>query len=403
MTQHAWRKTSPVQWPLWAMLAALICLAGTRPAQASTYTQGAKKVLFIKVDFPDKQGDPIADSAAINLMQTTFGFFKDNSYNTTTLEKVDVTPLLRMSQNTNVYEADAGLLLSEAQSLAAAKGFNHRNYEFHVLGFKTIGFAWAGLGYVGAPGTWLNGYFGFRESGHELGHNLGLWHANFFETNDGSIIGNGTRQEYGDPFDTMGGSNGDTNKHFNTWFKNRLDWIPNSGVASVTSSGVYRVQEHDNPAADGIRAIKIVQSGQKNYWAEFRQRLTGNRWLMNGASIRWGYNVSDGSDLLDTTPESIAGGGDVQDAALVIGRTFADPAAKVYLTPVRKVGTVPEQLEFVVNLGDFSGNSAPTVSITPSATTAVVGTGREPCRHLQRPRRRHAGVLLGFRRHLFWP
>ncbi len=378
MRQNAWSGfsrsgLSRAQWCFWALAAALLGRAGTRPAAASPYTQGAKTVLFIRVDFPDKTGDPISEAAATNLIQTTFGFYKDCSYNTTTLTSVKVTPTLRMSQPTSAYLSDPGILLAEAQVAAAAAGFSYRNFDFHVLGFATIGYGWAGLGYVGAPGAWLNGYFGFRECGHEMGHNLGLWHANWFETTDGSVIGQGSRQEYGDPFDTMGGSSGDTAKHFNTYFKNRLDWIPDSGVQNVTASGIYRIEEHDNPAAAGIRAAKIFKDGSKNYWVEYRQKLTGNPWMMNGASIRWGANANDGSDLLDTTPDSFSGGNDTMDAPLVIGRTFSDTAAKVHITPVRKIDGSPQQLEFVVNLGNDANNASPTVQITASKTTVAVG------------------------------
>src|SRR5205823_3674121 len=137
------------------------------------------------------------------------------------------------------------------------------------------------------------------------------------------------------------------------------------------ASGVYRIEEHDNPAADGLRALKIFKDNNKNYWVEYRQKLTGNPWMMNGASIRWGANANDGSDLLDTNPDTFSGGNDTMDAPLVIGRTFSDPAAKVYVTPVRKIDGTIQQLEFNVNLGDFPGNNPPTVSITASKTTAA--------------------------------
>jgi hypothetical protein len=374
MKNEAVRPAQTGRAAFWCLLALMlsICSLWPQAGQASTYTQGAKKVLFIKVDFPDKPGDPIPDANAKALIQQVFDYFKDSSYGTTTLAKVDVTPLLRLKSNSTVYEGNHTLLLVEARTLAATAGFDHRQYDFDIVGFTGIKYTWAGLGYVGAPGSWLNGYFDLRVTGHELGHNLGLSHANFYETNDGNPIGNGIVDEYGDVFDLMGGG-GSAAHHFNTWYKNLLDWIPSSGVKTVTASGTYRIQEHDNPAADGIRALKLTKDGTKNYWVEYRQKIN-NIWLQNGATIRWGYNRNTASDLLDMSPESVQGGGDVNDAALVIGRTFSDPTAKVHITPVKKIDGAVKELEFNVNLGDFPTNSAPQVKLSADRTSTLPGT-----------------------------
>ena len=247
-------------WLSWMLPVLLVLgtLAGfSRPAGASAYTQGAKTVLFIKVDFPDKPGDPLPDANATALIQNVFDFYKDCSYGTTTLAKVDVTPTLRMSSNTGVYTNDAFLLLNEARNEATKAGFDYRKYDFHLLGFSTIGYGWAGLGFVGAPGSWINGYFDLRVTSHEVGHNLGLLHANYWDTTDGTPIGTGAPEEYGDVFDAMGGGGGSKAYHFNTNYKNQLDWLPDSGVQNVTVSGTYRIEEHDNSAAAGLRALKI--------------------------------------------------------------------------------------------------------------------------------------------------
>lgn len=348
-------------------------LAGlSRSAQASTYTQGGKTFLFIKVDFPDKQGDPIPDANAQALVQTVFDFYKDCSYGSTTLSSVTVTPTLRMSNNTSVYVNNAGLLLTEAQDAAAKAGYDFRKYNFHLLGFSTIGYGWAGLGYVGAPGAWINGYFDLRVVSHEVGHNLGLLHANYWDSIDGTATGAGTPEEYGDAFDAMGGVGGTKAYHFNTNYKNQLDWLPGTSVQNVTVSGTYRIEEHDNPAAAGLRALKIPGSG-RTYWVEYRKQFN-NVYLQNGASIRWRHPGDNGSELLDMTPDSSPNGySDKLDSALVIGRTFSDPGSKVYITPIKRIAGNVEQLEINANIGDFPGNSGPQVTITASTTKTLPG------------------------------
>lgn len=120
-----------------------------------------------------------------------------------------------------------------------------------------------------------------------------------------------------------------------------------------------------------MRALKIAKDGTKNYWVEFRQALTSNSWSMSGAVIQWGYNSNQPTNLLDMTPGSTDG---ANDAALLIGRTFADTAAGIYITPLAKGGTSPETLDVVVNIGSFAGNQSPTLSISPTSATISTGT-----------------------------
>lgn len=357
------------------LLLALGALTGlSRPAEASAYTQGAKSVLFIRVDFPDLPGEPITDPAAQALIKETFDYYVTNSYNTTSLKSTTVTPVFRMSGPKIIYEADAGLLMVEARQLAAKNGFDYRQFDQHAVGFGDLQYAWAGLGFVGAPGSWLKvPYFDLRVTSHEFGHNFGLPHANYWNTTDGTPNGAGQADQYGDDFDAMGIGGGDPRWHFNTHYKNRLDWIPNSGVQNVTASGSYRIDAHDNAQAAGLRALKI-QSGPVTYWAEYRKQFN-NPWLLNGASIRWRHPGDNGSsELLDMSPNSAANeGSDKQDSALVVGRTFSDRTAKVHITPIQVIPGTPDQLEINVNLGDYPGNGPPQVKITASTTTTLPG------------------------------
>jgi hypothetical protein len=123
----------------------------------------------------------------------------------------------------------------------------------------------------------------------------------------------------------------------------------------------------------GLKFAKTGDSSARTYWVDFRQKWTSNRWLMSGAELHWGSwgSSNGGGQLLDTTPGSPSG---KSDSAIVIGRTFADKAAGVYVTPVGKGGTTPESIDVVVNLGTFPSNLAPSVSIGASATTVATGT-----------------------------
>ena len=336
------------------------------PVPLSVWTEGEKKVLYIRVDFSDLEGEPVSEASALKTLdEDTDQFYQDGSYEKTSLVGT-VTPVLRMPQTAAWYKANGdSQLLTDGRAAALAAGFDPAGYNLDIVAFKKIFDGYAGKAWVGGKGVWLNGSVGMGVTAHELGHNYGVFHANFWLTTDGSVIGAGSSEEYGNIFDVMG-QGGAPRGDFNGWFKNRFNWLTAADVTTVTGSGTYRIQALDDPRSDSIRALKIVKDTLHSYWVEFRQRFTSNRWAMNGAVLEWGYNTNRQSDLLDTTPGSPDG---KNDAPIVIGRTFSDREAGVHITPIAKGGTSPESLDVVVNLGAFEGNAPPVVSVSASATT----------------------------------
>src|SRR5439155_27252313 len=133
-----------------------------------------------------------------------------------------------------------------------------------------------------------------------------------------------------------------------------------SETLTVTSNNTYRIYAHDDATSTGLRGLRIAKWGTTNYWVEFRQKFTSNKWLMNGAGLRWAQNGNEKSQLLDTTPGSTDG---KNDSAIIIGRTFNDEVSAIHITPIGKGGTSPESLDVVVNLGSFPGNLPPTVDV----------------------------------------
>lgn len=333
---------------------------------ASSWTEGPKTLLFIRVDYSDDPGDPISQSSAEALINTQVNnFFGANSFGKTSLSTT-VTPTLRLPKTKAEYQMNQNytLLMFDARAAATAAGYTLANFQLEIVGFKSTFSGWAGRGYVGGKGTWLNGNFSLRVTAHELGHNYGVYHANFWNAGN-TVIGAGSNQEYGNPFDVMGGGQ----EHFQAWFKRRFDWVTSPEVEAVAASGTFRIQALEQPVASGLHALKVRRDAQKDYWVEFRPGPNNVR-LRNGASLNWGYPSNTGAHLLDVTP----GDGSRSNSALTIGRTFSDPLAGIHLTPVGLGGTTPPSLDVVVNLGAFPGNRAPTVSLAAS-TLAVAANG----------------------------
>ena len=342
----------------------------------STYTEGIKRLLIVRVDFSDLAGVPLSDTAATNMLNGIDSFFREQSFGKTGFRKLGegsvLTTTLRMPKTAAVYGAsDASVLRTDARNAARTAGVVLSNYDFDLICFGPVpGFNWAGLGYVGAPGSWIRASFDAAGgvSAHELGHNFGLNHANFWDTGGQSVIGSGSNVEYGDSFDTMGNASAGR-RHFNARYKNFLDWMPNTQVRVATASGTFRVWAHDQTNAATHRALRVVRNSQTNYWLEFRQQFADRPALLHGLGLRWGRTGSQSSLLLDTTPGTADG---KNDSALLIGRTFSDAAAGIHITPVAKGGTIPESLDVVVNIGRFTNNLSPDLSLSAPLTNANV-------------------------------
>jgi hypothetical protein len=354
--------------------------ANGAPRTRRAYTEGTKTLIFIRVDFSDLPGTPFSDATGTNLVTNLNTFYRDQSYNRTGFAPLGtggsvLTPTFRMPNTAAYYGArDPADLRVAARAAAAAAGFNVRNYSFDITCFGSVpGFRWAGLAYVGAQGSWIRAAFDTAGGiiAHELGHNYGLFHANFWDTGGESIIGSGSNVEYGDSFDTMGNASAGR-RHFNTRYKNHLDWLPNTYVRNVLTNGTYRLFAMDSTNnVTSVRALTVRRNAMTNYWLEVRQKWPSDAWVANGVGIRWGQTRNTTSLLLDTTPGSADG---KNDSPLVLGRTFSDRVAGVHITTLAKGGVDPVWFDVAVRLGNNANNQNPELTMSGSAAAVALNT-----------------------------
>ncbi len=355
----------------------LLAADGTSRASPS-YTLGVKKLLLVRVDFSDLVGDPFADSRTAGLFKDLNDFYSGSSFGRLTFPAPGgggaVTPTLRMRQPAAVYgAADPTVLRDEALTAALAAGFARDDFDFDVICFGAVpGWNWTGTANVGVPGAWVRDVFSHVGGlAHELGHNLGLNHANFWDTGGRTTIGDGIEVEYGDSFDTMGVASAGR-RQFNARYKNLLGWIPNTAVSQITNRGVFRLFAHDmtNETA-GARALILPKDATLNYWFEFRQQFPAPIQTFSGIQVRWAGIGNRGTRLLDMSPGSVSG---IADSPLAFGQTFFDPSLDVYVTPLGKNGTTPESVDLAVEFGQPNGNRPPTLDWVQAPTTVAVNT-----------------------------
>ncbi|MGD0199693.1 MAG: hypothetical protein ABSD27_02970 [Bryobacteraceae bacterium] len=176
---------------------------------------------------------------------------------------------------------------------------------------------------------------------HEGGHNLGLDHAasrDYGAEALGAPEQGGLRNEYGDPFSTMGNRTG-VFGHYNAQQKLQIGWLSQEDVATVEHTGTIRIAPLGSAAADRVRALRVRRiEGQEDWlWLESRQpagdyESTLPAQAFTGALVHYTdgingpFGVAEGAtDLLDFTPASAPiSRNDFDDAALAAGNTWAD-------------------------------------------------------------------------------
>lgn len=372
--------------------------SGTSPVGTipGNWTTGQRKFLYIRATFPDHRVDPQSEAECHDSLRQMADFITQTSYGRCYFTYA-VAPLVVLPYPESwylQYQADGSgadtLIQNQARTIAKAMGYDHLAYDLDAVRWAGSVGSYGGSASVGGRGMRLKtssvGTFC-----HELGHNLGVWHANFWRTTPPSFIGPGNNVEYGNLFDLMGSSG--SMGQFTAHFKNILNWLPNETHWTVNSPGIYRLYQFDYAITDpSLRyALRIRKDAEREYWAEFRQRHTSNTGFMNGLMMTWDgwgqgniggsggspFNGSNkGAQLLDMTPGSFGNGitDTRNDSALWLGRTYSDPDSNIHVTPVAKnSATTPPSMDVYVSLGAVPGNLAPELSISASNTTA--GTG----------------------------
>lgn len=243
---------------------------------------------------------------------------------------------------------------------AADSLVNYNNYKYVMVVFPNNTCSYGGVAYYPPGVTYQTGEgaktiqlsalphnyilpWGRQVGAHELGHSMGLKHANGWECGTTSIGPSCTSTAYADHFDVMGYSY-TYGAHYGAYNKEFLQWVPSSSAQLVTQSGTYTVQRVET-ATTGIQSLKIPREGTSTYYnVENRTAILWDQSLpsnaVSGGLLKIIANTISGivalePNIIDSSPNSQASN-DFNDGGWTLGSTFTDSERGLTIQPVSK-------------------------------------------------------------------
>ncbi len=261
-----------------------------------------------------------------------------------------------------IYSIDGGTFCDiwnwsdQANLAAVSAGVNLDRYDRLVYVFEgSLGCGYGGIGTIGGDfdgfsKSWIFAYQDdVRIYQHELGHNLGVHHANSFNCGDRSIDYYSTcgEYEYGEEYDVMGNfwPVSPNSFLFNAPHKISLGWIPQSSVAVFNPKNIRSIYQLSpiGSTSGSIKAIKIPKPDtDEYYYVSYRQRsgfdsnLPEN--IVRGVNIHiWNEVGGRQTRVLDPTP-----GNGFSDVGLADGGTFYDSINKITIKQTKHDAAMAE-------------------------------------------------------------
>lgn len=342
---------------------------------------GPQPTITMLVNFSDNRSQPWTLDYIKNMVFTQINnFYLEASYGQTSIVG-DAYGWFALNLPSTTPCADLPNQMEQLADQAAKNaGIDLTKYKRKLYVFpKTSSCSWSGLGTVGGTNTraFVNGSMSsILVAAHELGHNIGLRHAQALRCASSPIEGSCTESEYGDGSDTMGNSNPG---HFNAFQKDRLGWLnyqSSPPITTVTQSGSYFIDAYETKNSRP-KALKVLKRAGDStyYYLEFRQGIGFDKVLETCSNCDFTKGIvfhqgnpttSTPSQLLDMSP-----GGGNQLVALLPCQSWKDPGAPQGGVTFTVQSVSPQGARVLVTYGGLTEQcqrQTPSVTVLPRDT-----------------------------------
>ena len=260
---------------------------------AAALVVGGRKAIVMVVEFTQDAKTVSCSDAAITATMFSGTPSVDALYRETSFGQLwwpadtngnGTADVYRVAINDAGSDCDTTTWRSLADSAATTAGANLGLYQHRVYVLpSSVGCSWAGYAQIGC-GSACWSMVATCDRGdvyaHELGHNLGMYHASFDADNNGAVDAScpwGTWSgggEYCDDSDFMGIS---TNvwRQTNGPHKDQMGWLPAGKVVNVASSGTYALAPLEtDPATTGLPlALRVAGPSGGSYVLSYRRSV----------------------------------------------------------------------------------------------------------------------------------
>ena len=240
----------------------------------------------------------------------------------------------------------------------AATGVTLSNYQHRVYVLPSnAGCSWAGLAYVGCGSScqaWVKAYSGqvcgYPDAyAHEIGHNLGMWHASTDTNNDGTLD-----CEYCDTSDFMGYATGSM-RTLNSAHKLQMGWAGGTRLVDGSQGGTFTISSLALAAAGSPQVVKVRPSSGDPYYLSLRTGVGYDAAMPSAATYLGKLHL-----------HRYSGSGNTRYiTALGNGQSYSDAASGI---TIQQLSTTVDSATFQVST--TCAVQAPTVSISPASQGA---------------------------------